>query len=348
MYIIRLRLAARRSLRVVAWNINRGAHLASLAHFLSADPVLAESDVLLLSEVDSGCARSGNRNVARELAAALGMSYAFAPSYLTLADDIGENAGREENTLALAGVAILSRVPMLHAANVDLPELRDKFSSSERRLGRKRALLVDLALQGGPVRVCVCHLDSQASPSQRALQLAALLSRAGDDFPTLIGGDFNTSTCDLSSPGAIVRDVLRKLFVVGADAAVAAFMTPEQGGEEPIFELLARERFAVDALNVRNAPTFAFDLNDPYTIAKTLREAGNVVLWTLRHALRRWNMRVPSRLDWFAGRGVRALDARVIVAPRLPSGIPVTDHAAIVCDVELLARGARDPLAPPP
>ena len=40
--------------------------------------------MLLLTELDYGMARTGNRFVARELARALKLNYAFAPCYLNL------------------------------------------------------------------------------------------------------------------------------------------------------------------------------------------------------------------------------------------------------------------------
>src|SRR5262245_57233437 len=65
-----------RVVRAVAWNIQRGARLDDLRRAVVAAP-FAGADLLLLSEVDVGVGRSGNRNVARELAEALGMNYAF-------------------------------------------------------------------------------------------------------------------------------------------------------------------------------------------------------------------------------------------------------------------------------
>ncbi|MGZ3443474.1 MAG: hypothetical protein ACXVDD_28325, partial [Polyangia bacterium] len=64
------------SVRVAAWNIQRGRRFDALLRALVQEPLLAAADVLLLSEVDCGMARSANRHVARELAAALRMSYA--------------------------------------------------------------------------------------------------------------------------------------------------------------------------------------------------------------------------------------------------------------------------------
>jgi hypothetical protein len=62
-----------RTLRAVAWNIQRGARLDDLRRAVVAPP-FAGADLFLLSEVDVGLGRSGNRNVARELAEVLGMS----------------------------------------------------------------------------------------------------------------------------------------------------------------------------------------------------------------------------------------------------------------------------------
>src|SRR5262252_2144912 len=72
------------SILAVAWNIERGIHIDSIIGFLRQHPSLITADLLLLSELDLGMARTGNRFVAREIAAALGMSYAFAPCYVAL------------------------------------------------------------------------------------------------------------------------------------------------------------------------------------------------------------------------------------------------------------------------
>jgi endonuclease/exonuclease/phosphatase family metal-dependent hydrolase len=332
----------RRPLRVVAWNIQRGARFDAILHALRSDPVLSAADLLLLTEIDCGLGRSRNRNVARELAAALGASYAFGPSYLTLQDDWGENRDAVVNTTALAGTAILSRAAIRRAENVELPELRDKFSSSERRLGKKRALLVEIELpSGGPLLVAACHLDSNASPGQRARQLAAVLDRlvgpaapgrAPAVVPAILGGDFNASTHDLSSPLAVVRDILHKLVVRGLRRTIDGYMTPELGQERPLFDLLAARGCSLEGFNDRALPTYHYDFNDPYALAKLRRAGGPPLVWLVRRLLRRWNSCLPARLDWFAGRGVRPVAATVI-DPRGPDGCRVSDHAAVVCDL---------------
>jgi endonuclease/exonuclease/phosphatase family metal-dependent hydrolase len=321
-------------LRAVAWNIQRGARFDDLRRALLAPP-LAGADLLLLSEVDVGLGRSGNRNVPRELAEALGMSYAFAVSYLALTDDFGDDSAGLENTLALSGAAILSRYPIGRVENIDLPELRDKFHSSEKRLGKKRALLAEVTLPDGPLAVAACHLDSNASPAQRALQLRGVLDsvqRSGV-ARALVGGDFNTSTYDVSSTLALARDLLHKLFVTGLRATIDNYLTPEKRYEQPVFELLRARDFVVEGFNDRGAGTYFYDLTDPYILDRSRKLVGRALTRLLVRLLRPWNGCVPARLDWFAGRNVTPVAAAVERPRAAADGRPLSDHAAVIVDL---------------
>lgn len=151
----RARTSAQR-LRVAHWNIERGlafedlqAALSGRAAFaqrlraqarslapqeqtrvLEEAELLGQADVILLNEVDWGLKRTGYRNIAQELADALGMSYAFGVEFvevdpLTLGNeklDQDALADRDEllkqlavdpaRTLGLHGNVILSRFPL--------------------------------------------------------------------------------------------------------------------------------------------------------------------------------------------------------------------------------------------
>ena len=73
------------------------------------------ADVVLLTELDVGMARSGNRHTVRELARTMGAGYAFGVEYveLGLGDDREKawHAG-ESNAVGLHGNAILSKAPL--------------------------------------------------------------------------------------------------------------------------------------------------------------------------------------------------------------------------------------------
>jgi endonuclease/exonuclease/phosphatase family metal-dependent hydrolase len=309
-------------LRVAAWNLQRGKNFDQILKSLSA----IDADVVLLAEVDNGMGRSGDRHVARALADALQMSYAFSVSYLVLEDDFGENPDGKANSLALAGSAILSRLPIRSAVNVDLPELKDKFSSSEKRLGKKRAVMAELALADGILPVAGCHLDSNASSQGRARQLAELL-KALPEGRALIGGDFNSSTYDASSPWALAKDLLHKLFVTGFNGTVDNYLTPEKLYEKPLFAELTRTGFTIEGFNDRAQGTLSYNLHDEYAIEKTRQKVGSLLTWYLRRRLRPWNGIVPARLDWFAGRQL---------TPRAPSVVAAngaSDHSPIVVEL---------------
>lgn len=323
-------------LRAVAWNIQRGRELEAVRRALAEDPTLATADVVLLSEVDCGMGRSGNRDVARELAAALGMSYVFVVSYLVLEDDFGENPDRQASTTALAGLALLTRRPLGRVENVDLPELRDKFSSREKRLGKKRALVAELLLDDGPLAIGLCHLDSVASPAQRAAQLGMVLERleALGHPRMLLGGDFNTSTYDLASPWALAWNIIHKLVINGFAGSIAHYMHPDRWYERPIFAELAQHDFTVDGFNDRAHGTLVYDLSDSYMIEKARSNVGAFLTWILRRKLRPWNGLVPVRLDWFAGKGVEPR-AAAVVKVRGEGGQRASDHSAVVVDISL-------------
>ncbi|MEP6789110.1 MAG: hypothetical protein ABJB40_11805, partial [Acidobacteriota bacterium] len=102
----------------LAWNIERGIQLDGIVEALKNHDRLKNKDLLLLTELDYGMARSGNRFVAKEITDALGLNYAFAPVYIALQKGSGvESAMEGENTAAIHGLAMFSLYPMtnIHA-----------------------------------------------------------------------------------------------------------------------------------------------------------------------------------------------------------------------------------------
>ena len=142
-------------LRVATWNIERGLEFDAvkaaltndqrffrrlplsmrgsgfnLASVLGQAAELSRADIIILNEVDWGLKRTNYRNVARELAAAMQMNYAFGVEFvevdpLTLGTEtlegetsadkakiIANLAVDKTRTLGLHGTAILSRFPL--------------------------------------------------------------------------------------------------------------------------------------------------------------------------------------------------------------------------------------------
>ena len=102
------------SLGVLMFNMERGVHLEEIQDFLRDCPDIRPFDLILANELDDGCARSGNKNTAGELAAALGLNYAWGLEFIELVDD--------GNQRGFHGNAVFSRWPIRRAGVVRLPE----------------------------------------------------------------------------------------------------------------------------------------------------------------------------------------------------------------------------------
>lgn len=175
------------TLRVMAWNIERGMTLdAQLAAF--TDGTLPAPDVILMGEVDRGCTRSGDRNVAWEYAAALGMHHAYGVEFVEL-----PRPGEAITAPCEHGNAILSRFPIGNVELVRHAVNESWFATDEPRLGGRMALVADLAVGDRIVQVAVVHFESGAEDGPKRAAQAAEIADIGAmlDRPVIIGGDTN-------------------------------------------------------------------------------------------------------------------------------------------------------------
>lgn len=174
---------ARREIKVVTWNIQRGVEFDRILRTLQT----LDADVLLLQEVDMFCRRTGGRDVARELADALGMNWLCAGEF----QEIGESSGRRP---ALIGQAVLSKYPIEDPLVIPFAaqaRLRWRLTPLEPRRGGRIALRVSTA----GVLIYNAHLESWGSEKLRRKQLDEILvdqaRRATGEAPVIVGGDFN-------------------------------------------------------------------------------------------------------------------------------------------------------------
>jgi len=330
--------------RVAAWNVERGKRFAGLRHALTCDPILREADLLLLTEVDIGMGRSQNLNVPRELAAALGMGYVFANYHIVLAEgDRGERGHGVPNTKAMHGCALLTRFPVLRFEAVDLQERKDKFHATEKRIGNKRTLLCELLLPDGPLTVALVHLDPFTGPRHRAIQLRHIVERmrrfGGERM--LLGGDLNTNTYDLGSGRGMLYNMLYKLTRFGFEGTVEQYMKPEEILERKVFAALRAGGLLIEGYNDFERGTIYYDVYDPEMARKALDYLpAPMCKWMMGWLERRlapWDGRVPLRVDWFAGAGLRPREPQVIERPMVDGKI-ISDHNPILVDLELARR----------
>lgn len=185
---------------VVAWNMERclfpedsAAHLDGLA-----------PDVVLLSEVDHGMARTKQRHTTQQMAAAMGMTYAYGVEFF----EMGLGGETELpwcedtfNALGWHGNAVLSKVPLDRATLFRLDDHGHWFTADngadpgQPRVGGRNAIAAVLPTAKGPICVISTHLESNAGADHRAAQFRRLMDAAetfAPDMPIMIGGDLNT------------------------------------------------------------------------------------------------------------------------------------------------------------
>ena len=138
---------------------------------------LKDKDVLLLTELDHGMARSGNRFVAQEIAERTEAELRIRSRLYCLCKR--EAASRSEmegeNTISIHGLAMFSQYPMKNVHAVPLPNGKDKMWGKEKRLGYLRALVADIEHPAGTFRAVTVHLDAHCSRAHRQRQMRIIL-----------------------------------------------------------------------------------------------------------------------------------------------------------------------------
>lgn len=322
----------------LAWNIERGNRFEGIVAALRNHPQLKEKDVLLLTELDYGMARSANRFVARDLAEELKLNYAFAPVYIALQKGSGiEAEAAGENTKSLHGLAMFSRFPIKNPHTVALPNGKDKMLGKDKRLGYLRALIADIMHPAGDFRAVTVHLDAHSSRAHRHWQMKIILDHLENlpALPTIIGGDWNTTTYNAQSANRAIAGYFRRVLMGVKTVVKNHYPYPDRYFENKLFEELEKHGFDYKTLNETGAGTLHYDMENA---AYNTNLSDWVPRWCFPFifwAARRVGGRVSARLDWFAGK-------RIEIAPRTKpetignlfdaENLPLSDHDAITLD----------------
>lgn len=189
------------SFTIAAWNIERGLFPEKSAGLLARH----NPDVVLLSELDCGMARTAQRHPTAEIAGALGMHYAYGVEFFELG--LGGETERpycvdNHNRAGWHGNAVLSRAAPTRVALIRLDDAGHWFAASDLsvdgsqpRIGGRMAIASVLPTAAGELCVFSTHLESNAGSTRRAAQMQALLEAVegfAPDMPVIIGGDLNT------------------------------------------------------------------------------------------------------------------------------------------------------------
>jgi endonuclease/exonuclease/phosphatase family metal-dependent hydrolase len=329
------------AIRIVAWNIERGIRLDDVIRSLRDHPSLAGADVLLLSELDWGMARTANRFVAQEIASSLRMNYAFAPCYVALTKGAGiEKDAGGVNQESLHGNALLSRFPMHRVHSLSLPNGKDKMKGAEKRIGSQRAVIADIEHPTGMFRAVSLHLDAHSSQRHRYLQMRRVLDHIEHlqpQMPVLIGGDWNTTTHNASRALYSIIGYFRRVMMGVRRVVANHYPYPERWFERSLFKELESREYNYRDFNKAGECTLHYNVQD---IAANLNMSEWVpqwCFWFINWALARTNGSCSMKLDWFAGKQMDPIGPARAVPDLSVQGKPVSDHDPIVVEVRKYA-----------
>src|ERR1043166_8724324 len=332
------------SASALAWNIERGIRFDGIVDALKNNDDLKIKDILLLSELDHGMARSGNRFVAREIARELNLIYAFCAVFIALEKGSGVEAAMEgKNTASIHGLAMMSPWPMKNVHAVPLPNGKDKMWGKEKRLGWLRALIAEIEHPAGTFRAVTVHLDVHCSREHRRRQVRIILDHLDTlpPLPTLMGGDLNTTTFDAQTATRAILGYWRRVMMGVKNVATNHFPHPDRYFERGLFGDLESRGYEYKSLNQPGVGTLHYHIE---SIEKNTNLRDWVPEWCFKFifwAAGRVGGSVSVRLDWFIGKGLQlAPGTKPATVGNLvdSDGLPLSDHDAITLDFELAKR----------
>jgi endonuclease/exonuclease/phosphatase family metal-dependent hydrolase len=244
---------------VMAYNVERGLNTEAQIDALGGDLSIPSPDVILMSEADRGCERTGCRNTAREWARALSMNYVYGVEFVELPRWWSPGGGGPLRRRCEHGNAILSRYPLGNVRLIRYAVNRSWHSWWQRllrvgqpRLGGRMAMSADVKVGKRYLRVYSVHFESKGSQVYRPAQ-AAELARDGLSSPhgAVIGGDMNcveykTDLADGSATDGVTQALLARGYA-DAHAAVPASERSTTRSGYPIDLIFGREAGFSDA-----------------------------------------------------------------------------------------------------
>ena len=109
---------------------------------------------------------------------------------------------------------------------------------------------------------------------------------------------------------------------------------PERWFERRLFAEIERRGYKYKDLNIPGECTLHYDIENLAANMNMGEWVPNWCFWFIRWALGQTGGRCSLKLDWFAGKGIRAT-SRSVVHDITNDGKPVSDHDAIVLRFEL-------------
>jgi endonuclease/exonuclease/phosphatase family metal-dependent hydrolase len=215
--------AARREIRVLNWNINRGLKLPGVMDFISRQ----QPDVCIFQEVDLHAKRTARQDVANVVASHFQFNYVFGIEF----EELSQGSKTEP---AFHGQAVFARSPIVEPRILRFSRQSDfwrprwylpKWPTFQPRSGGRIALIAEIAVASTKLVIYDVHLESQAEDDLRLIQLMELVHdsfRYSPDTPVVVAGDLNTH----QAPSALQRYLLAHGFKDACQGAACGGTNP--------------------------------------------------------------------------------------------------------------------------
>jgi endonuclease/exonuclease/phosphatase family metal-dependent hydrolase len=182
-------------MKLVTYNIQYGVGTDGVFDLRRVADTVAEADIIALQEVESGWARSGNRDLPTEIAQLFPDRYVAWGPVVDIAKIVDGKLAGPQTPRRQQGNMIVSRFPILAVRNHLLPKLGARDVLDFQR-GAVEALIVSPVGNLRVYSVFLCHLSER----QRVLQIRRLkdiIAQADLEGPPLSGAHFRDSTWSL-------------------------------------------------------------------------------------------------------------------------------------------------------
>jgi hypothetical protein len=217
----------------------------------------------------------------------------------------------------------------------------------EKRIGNQQALAATIEFPQGPLRAVCIHLDAISSQKQRKDQMASILRQleARPGLPTLLGGDWNTTTYNSRRAFFAICGFWYRVFMGVSNVIKNHYLHPYRYFEAGLFRHLQKCGFDYESCNEIGAGTNHYNVKD-FKKYKILSDW--VPQWCfafIEWALRPHGGGCSLKIDWFAARDVRSVGAHDrlqfngarALPPKVISGLSsdgkeLSDHDPIVVD----------------
>jgi hypothetical protein len=227
---------------------------------------------------------------------------------------------------------------MLSVHSLALPNGKDKMKGAEKRIGSQRAVIADIEHPSGMFRAVSVHLDAHSSQRHRYLQMRQLLTHLEHlrpALPVLIGGDWNTTTHNSSRALYSIVGYFRRVMMGVRHVVTNHYPYPQRWFERHLFREIERNGYDYRTFNTPGQCTLRYYAGDIATNLNLREWVPQWCFWFINCALKRTGGTCSMKLDWFAGKGLRALKPGIAVPGLNVAGDCVSDHDPIVVRVEL-------------